>query len=168
MRPGRGGHPHVVGRLRGGGRVPCLAGRRAFLSNDRYIVKPSGRSATSGRVAEDGPQGLEVLRRVEERADRDAEALDDPAPQFAGARFHRQDKAAAFQHVLFERLAIRIQDPVLGDAMCLVVVKGRSAVVGSAVLAPQCRRRSGGVCDRSAVKVPSAPSVPCPPSIAPH
>jgi hypothetical protein len=47
-------------------------------------------------------------------------------------------------------------------------VKGLSAVVGSAVLAPKCRRRSGGVCDRSAVKVPSAPSVPCPPSIAPH
>ena len=66
-------------------------------------------------------QRFEVGRRIEEDSDRDAEARDDAAVDLSGTGLQQQTKDTCFEHVLFDGLGLRIDDPILTDAVSLVV-----------------------------------------------
>ena len=62
-------------------------------------------------------QRFEVSGRVEDGSDRDAEARDDAAFVLSGTGLQEQAKGTSNEHILFGGLGVRIDEPILADAV---------------------------------------------------
>ena len=85
-------------------------------------------SHTPCRSSQQAAQRFEVGRRVEDGSDRDAEARDDAAFDLSGTGLQEQTKSTFFEHVLFDGLSLRIDDPILADAVSFVVLELHASI----------------------------------------